>query len=146
MDDYFNQCWHNENYKKVLDRYNGRFYYNELRTLYYQKIESANLHILIISGLFGVLRYDDLIPDYHLEITKPDNQWKLVPNPICDAVKWYINQNNIDDNLVFYSLSNPYKKALSPIPEWQNLWVTGARSANLANSANFLRDKFLPLL
>jgi cytoplasmic iron level regulating protein YaaA (DUF328/UPF0246 family) len=133
-------------YLTAIERYaGGRFYSEDLRSIYKQKNHDANLHILIISGLYGLLHFKDSIIDYHLEITQ-SNFWINNNYSIQSSVKKYIIENNISDENVFYSLSNSYKSALKPITLWNDLWISGGRTANLSNSANFLLNEFLPLL
>ena len=127
----------------AFKRYDGIFYSPELRKLYIEKNRDSNLHILIISGLYGVLEFRDSIIDYHLEInripfwTQPNNI------SILNAVKKYIEVNDISNEMVFYSLSNIYNDALKPIEEWINLWIPIGRGHT---SARFLEQEFLPRL
>ena len=76
--------------------------------------------------------------------------WNDVCNTsIRDAVKKYILDNGIDNDLVFYSLSpSNYKQALKPDVAWHDLWkiVPGGRSVNSKRSAKFLVEEFLPNL
>ena len=122
---YFLNCL-NESYRReALEVYgsNGSpFYKPEMKLLYKEKIKNCNLHLLIISGLYGIIKHNDYINDYHLEIKKGKNGfWG---NEIYMATQEYIRINKIDDNHVFYSLSNEYKINLNPISsKWKNLWL-----------------------
>jgi len=113
----------NENYYQALNLYGSNYspFYNEaIKALYREKIADHNLHLLIISGLYGLLKYDDCINDYHLKINKGPQNWG---NSILLGVENYIHQNNIDNDSVFYSLSNNYLETLNPVHmDWTNLW------------------------
>lgn len=143
--DYFNMQYNFPLYKSAIDRYaGGTFYTEELLQLYRQKNNESNLHILIISGLYGVIEFRDSIIDYHLEIKRKPFWTKENNTSIKDAVKKYINENNIDNQSVFYSLSDKYLPALnSPFANWKNLWITYDRGDT---SARLLKDHFLPKL
>ena len=60
--------------------------------LYLQKINNNKLHLLIISGLYGLLKFDDLIPDYHFEMKKNPTWKQPLNNSILNAVKKYIKE------------------------------------------------------
>jgi hypothetical protein len=143
--DYFNTQYNFPLYKSAIDRYaGGKFYTEEHLQLYRQKNVESNLHILIISGLYGVLDFRDSIIDYHLKIEKMPFWTKRNNTSINDAVKKYIKENHIDNESVFYSLSisgdYSYKNALKPIINWKNLWITHDRGDT---SARLLKDHFL---
>lgn len=144
---YFNEQNNNHLFIPAFERYNGRFYSEALRNLYLEKKQNSNLHILIISGLYGVIEFRDSIIDYHLEISK-NPFWTLPNNTIINnMINNYILENQIDNEMIFYSLShagpNSYVKALKPHDEWKNLWISYGRGAA---SVRFLRDYFLPRL
>lgn len=138
--DYFKDCLLQALTMPAIQRYNGKFYSDELKELYSEKNQNSNLHILIISGLYGVIEFRDSIIDYHLKITK-NPFWTLqnntiIQNTICN----YIKTNKIDNEMVFYSLSQNYVNALKPIEKWNNLWYNhGGRGDHQANDLkNFL--------
>jgi len=140
----------NNLFMPAVERYSGGDFYKPLhKALYYQKHQESNLHVLIISGLFGLLEFRDSIYDYQLEIKK-FNFWNSLNNTaIRDEVTKYIIENKIDNNLVFYSLSpKNYKQALKPDHAWHDLWKTipDGRSVNSKNSAKYLVEEFLPNL
>jgi len=143
---YFIQQVQQPLYLSAVKRYNGKFYKQGLRELYIEKNTDSNLHILIISGLYGVLEFRDTIIDYHLKIDNT-NFWA---NRTCihDAIKKYIEINDISNDMVFYSLSESYCSALKPLDIWTNLWQArvGYRNANSTISAEYLRNEFLPNL
>jgi integrase len=102
-----------------------------MKALYRLKINNCNLHLLIVSGLYGIIRHNDYINDYHLEINKGPNVWGI---NILNAVSDYIRVNNIDNDAVFYSLSGNYLPFLNPLPNWKNLWLNhGGHGHNQAN-------------
>lgn len=134
----------------AIERYSGgRFYSRELKELYKQKNNDCNLHILIVSGLYGILEFTDSIIDYQLEIDKFIIWSEESNRSINEAVVKYMDDKKIDKDLVFYSLSpTSYEKALKPKTEWHKLWKTtpGGRNSNSVESANYLKNDFLPKL
>lgn len=135
---YFKECISNKLLKKAIYRYNGEFYTEELRKLYETKYENSSLRILIISGLYGVLEFDDEIFDYHLQIGRGGKKW--AGSQIQEVVKKYISENKIPNNNVFYSLSpsTGYNEVLKP-EIGNDLWINGegnSRIVNLGHSAN----------
>jgi hypothetical protein len=88
--EYFMNALDNNNRREALDVYgsNGSPFYNPaMKALYRLKIQNCNLHLLIVSGLYGIIRHDDYINDYHLGIKKGPNVWG---NNISNAVSNYI--------------------------------------------------------
>lgn len=123
----------------AVERYSGGIFYSaELKELYKQKNNDCNLHILIVSGLYGIVEMNDAIIDYQLEMKKT-NIWKARKNnTVHNAVLKYIDDNKIEKDLIFYSLSpTSYENALKPKPEWHNLWVGGDRGSK---SAKYLKE------
>jgi hypothetical protein len=111
-------------------------YNPEMKKLIIEKIKDSNLDVLIISGLFGIVRYDDVIFDYHLKINKGKN---VFGKNIKEAVTNYIETNQIDNDMVFYSLSKQYLQFLSkPEIEWKNLWFNHGGRGHV--QANDLKD------
>ncbi len=145
--DYFKHCMEQGLIMPAIERYSGRYYREIVKQLYKDKNQNANLHILIISGLYGVIEFRDSIIDYHLDIKK-NPCWTNENNSIVhDTICNYIKTNQIDNEMVFYSLSqsgpNSYVNALKPREEWKNIWITHDQGDT---SVKFLRDYFLPLL
>jgi hypothetical protein len=106
-------------------------------------IKNNNLHLLILSGLYGVLKYDDQIIDYHLEMNKGDNWYG---NFIHDSVKKYIQANKISNDCVFYSIGSnlsSYHNSLKPNQFWTDLWIEHGRGHA---ASSFWNDHFLKLL
>ena len=122
----------------ALDRYaGGEFYKIKHISLYKQKNVTTNLHILIISGLYGVIKFNDTIHDYHLKINKL-KYWQKQKS-IIDTIKKYIIANKIDNKSVFYSLSDEYLEVINPPSNlWFNLWVKNGRTGSLKTSANVI--------
>ncbi len=142
---YFKSCLNGNNYVTAMERYEGKFYTNEHRILYFEKNSNANLYILIVSGLYGLLQFNDEIIDYHFEISNGPNIWG---NCLTKTIKQYINENEIEDDMVFYSLSEKYLKNIIPSEQWNNLWINNignSRQANLKYSADCVL-RFLNLL
>lgn len=147
---YFNSAFNLNLCMRAIDRYDSgksAFYSNYgLKNIYLQKINNNKLHLLIISGLYGLLNYEDFIPDYHFQMSKNPNWKNSLDFSIHNAVKEYINQNNIPDENVFYSLANnEYRKALKPNKNWKLLWLNN-KSGSPKNSAKFIAQEFLPRL
>lgn len=148
---YFNIAFNNNICKKAIDRYDGNrsiFYRNYgLKNLYLQKINNNKLHVLIVSGLYGLLRFDDLIPDYHLEMNKNPIWTNPYDFSIRDAVKDYILVNNIPNENVFYSLAdNEYRQALKPDLNWKLIWIQNGGIGSSYTTAKFIAQEFLPRL
>jgi cytoplasmic iron level regulating protein YaaA (DUF328/UPF0246 family) len=127
----------------AIDRYSGRFYNQELRNLYNDKNLNSNLHVLIISGLYGVISFQDTIINYHLMIDNPNAIWGGEDNlTLRNTVQQYMHDNKIKEKNVFYAVSpSTYEDALKPMPEWTDLWidVPNARNGNNAYSAQCVR-------
>jgi hypothetical protein len=120
-------------------RYNGIFYTNELRNNYLKVNRKKKFHILIISGLYGVLEFRDKIIDYHIKINTGGYAWRH--NIINENINEFKNNNEISDRDVFYSLSNVYKQALMPVNGWIDLWQGGDRGqASSEYLSNFLHS------
>jgi len=133
------------NFMPAFKRYEGKFYSNELKNLYFQKNKDNNLHILIISGLYGILEFRDEIIDYHLKINDGTNIWGSL---LTDVINQYILENSIENNNVFFALSNEYLKKIEPNEQWKDLWINKigkSKQANLKYSADCVL-KFLQKL
>jgi cytoplasmic iron level regulating protein YaaA (DUF328/UPF0246 family) len=145
---YFNNQINDNLFLPALERYSGGSFFTPThRSLYYKKNQQSNLHILIISGFYGILEFRDSIIDYQLDINK-FKVWNNT-NVINQTAKKYIEDNGIDKDLVFYSLSpTSYEKALKPDKAWHSLWKIrqGGRSVNTKDSADYLVNDFLPNL
>ena len=86
---YFSNCIIDSLYLPAFERYSGDFYSSEHRRLYFQKNKDSNLHILIISGLYGIIEFRDSIIDYHFEM-KRTKLWKKEGTTINDTIVKYI--------------------------------------------------------
>lgn len=126
---YFQMCLNQPiSYREAIHRYNGTFYGDlNRRASLLNKINNSQLHLLIISGLYGVLKYNDDIPDYHLEMKKGNPNGTAVwtiggLNSVNAAVSNYIKDNEIREENVFYHMtSNEYLNALNPMNTWHDL-------------------------
>ena len=136
--EYFFNCLSGKDYMPAFERYNGFYYGDKLRTLYPNKNRESNLHILIVSGLYGILEFRDNIVDYHFEIKNRPNIWG---NCLTNTINKYIDENEINHDLVFYSLSDDYLRNITPNIRWKNIWINHDRGQT---SARFLKDYFLP--
>ena len=138
VNNYFSSCIKGNLLMPALDRYaGGEFYKIKHISLYKQKNVTTNLHILIISGLYGVIKFNDTIHDYHLKINKL-KYWQKQKS-IIDTIKKYIIANKIDNKSVFYSLSDEYLEVINPPSNlWSNLWVKNGRTGSLKTSANVI--------
>lgn len=126
----FNHANNNNLFLPAYKRYDGKFFSEEHRSQYECVNQNHGWHILIISGLYGVLDYRDEIIDYHLTISKGGN-WH--GNVIHKCIQNYQQNNGINDDNVFYNVSNSYSNAINALPRWDNLWQGGdwgQRSAN----------------
>lgn len=136
----------NNNRQKALELYGSNrspFFNPQIKDIYRLKIQDSNLHLLIISGLYGLLKHNDFINDYHLTIDKGANIWG---NSITNAINQYVQENQIDYDSVFYSLSDEYLNKINPNIQWKNLWIKNGGSGSLTSSAKFLKEYFLPNL
>lgn len=141
---YFMDSLNENNRREALDVYGSNrspFYNPDMKKLFKDKIKNSNLHLLIISGLYGIIKHDDYINDYHLEIGRGNKKW--AGSQIQEVVKNYISDNKIPNTNVFYSLSDNYLPFLKPIPQWENLWLS--HDGHGDNQANDLM-MFLGLL
>jgi hypothetical protein len=131
----------NENDKlmQAYLRYAGKYFTRELQEKYLSINQKNNFHILIISGLYGVLGFRDKIIDYHLKIDAKDNIW--MNNTINESVVGYKTQYRIDDRDVYYSISGTYTEVLRPYQNWNDLWQNRGRGIqNLVYSAQYLNE------
>ncbi|WP_396137295.1 peroxide stress protein YaaA [Flavobacterium sp.] len=131
------------NLKPAVERYDGIFYSYDLKNLYFKKNRESNLHILIVSGLYGILEFRDGIIDYHFNIKNGPKIWS---NCLTNTINQYISENEIDNDSVFYSLSDEYLKNITPNSAWKNIWIKNGGLGSLQTSAKFLKEYFLPNL
>jgi hypothetical protein len=132
---YFMGAINPNNRRSVFDTYGSNhspFFKPRIKAIYIDKIQNSNLHILIISGLYGLLHHSDYINDYHLEVKKGTNVWGAT---ISNAINEFIIQNNIDNHHVVYCLSPKYQPFIGqPNANWENLWRNlGGRGHNQAS-------------
>ena len=121
---YFKKCIDEPYYMMAIDRYDGILYTKKVKELVKEKIKEG-LHVLIISGLYGILKYDDHIIDYQLEIkTGGFNVWKKNNiNCISDILEKYISDNKIKHENITVILSGEYMKAFEKSKKFEkNIW------------------------
>jgi hypothetical protein len=144
---YFFNC--QNTYIQALERYctnNGKLYNRELVDLFLQKIAEGKLHILILSGLYGVLKWDDKIIDYHLKYKKRNNQFN--DDCISECILDYIVDINIDNRNIYYAIS-PTGQYLNMLNNnilniGSNIWISNNDRGQGTN--RMLLDDFLPNL
>ncbi|MCK4232926.1 peroxide stress protein YaaA, partial [candidate division WOR-3 bacterium] len=101
-------------YIEAYRRYTGKIYRQICAGSWQRLREIRNLDLVIISALFGLLRYDELIRYYNVNMNdKVGDQavkawWR--ENDLYKILKYYINTNNISE--VHNVLSNDYNEAL----------------------------------
>lgn len=104
-------------YMEAYKRYAGNIYCQIYFSSWEKIGETQNLDLVIVSALYGLLRYDEPIQDYNVmmsgEMGKIGHQtlktwWRN--NGLCAILKNYINGNNISE--VHNVLSNDYNEAL----------------------------------
>lgn len=132
---YFMGALNPSNRRPVFDTYGSNhspFFNPHIKAIYLDKIQHSNLHILIISGLYGILHHSDYINDYHFEINKGINIWG---NTISNAIQEFIIQNDVDNQHVVFCLSPKYQPYIGqPNANWENLWRNlGGRGHNQAS-------------
>jgi cytoplasmic iron level regulating protein YaaA (DUF328/UPF0246 family) len=90
-------------YLPAYKRYKGRFFI-QLNEEDWEKAKEKGYHILIISGLYGLISFEDSIQDYNCHLTDvitggTGDQGTLVDywiDTLTDGLKEYIKNNNID--------------------------------------------------
>jgi len=102
------------NYMEAYKRYTGRIY-SPISSGSWEKLRSTpNLDLVIVSALYGLLRYDEPIQVYNVTMKdKMGNhtlKWWWRNNGLCAILRDYINENKISD--VHNILSNDYNEAL----------------------------------
>jgi cytoplasmic iron level regulating protein YaaA (DUF328/UPF0246 family) len=135
-------------YKEALDRYctNRSIFFRPPQVeLYRQKIAEGKLHILILSGLYGVLKWNDKIIDYHLEF-KPNES--LYTNDLCvlHNIEEYVRNNGIENGNVFYCLNMKYVQLVQNNNyNWNSIEKTH-NDRRGTDVAKFIKDDFLAKL
>ncbi len=132
---YYRNAWEGDLYRKAIDRYSGIMYSSDLVDTYTSLINSGELHLLIISDLYGLLRHDDHIKDYHYNLNKMANGF--ASSHIRPALMDYIEQNQIEHENVGVALSETnYIGRIGKFHHsWNNLWVPAGGIAGLRTTA-----------
>lgn len=105
------------NYMEAHKRYTGRHsqIYHQISPSSWGKLKkTANLDLIIISALYGLLKYDESIRYYDKTMKDKIRRQTLKTwwrnNGLCAILKDYINKNNISE--VHNVLSNDYNEAI----------------------------------
>lgn len=101
-------------YIEAYRRYNGQIY-RQISSSSWDKLKkNPELDVVIISALYGLLRYDEPIRYYDISMKNKKGQHTLKTwwrkNGLCAILKDYINKNNISK--VHNVLSNDYNEAI----------------------------------
>lgn len=143
---YFANC--QNLYMEALDRYctnRSIFYKPDQIELYRQKIAEGRLHILIISGLYGVIKWNDRIIDYHFEFN-PNSSYYSEDLCILQNIEEYIRNNGIENENVFYCLNKKYVQLVQNNNQNWNLIEKEENDKWGHTAANIIRDSFLAIL
>ena len=101
----------------ALDRYSGNLYsIDSFRETVRASYSMKNVHILIMSGAYGILLLNERIHYYKQPINA--QYWKL--NRLPDVIEEYIEKNNISHVYGFFSFSTDYIKIMKGI-NWNRL-------------------------
>lgn len=97
----------------AIDRYNGFLYNNppDFRNAVREAFYKQNIHILILSGAYGILTPSERIFDYNKQINA--KHWNEFGLP--EVIHEYIVQNNITHVFGFFSISTDYMKIMNSI-------------------------------
>jgi len=109
--------YHNDgtiNYRGAYKRYAGKIY-SPISSGSWEKLRSTpHLDLVIVSALYGLLRYDESIQNYDVmmqgKIGNHTLKWWWRNKGLCMILRDYINKNNISE--VHNVLSNDYNEAL----------------------------------
>lgn len=101
-------------YMEAYKRYNGNIYRQISSSSWDKLIKNPELDLVIVSALYGLLRYDEPIRYYDTSMTNKIGKHTLRTwwrkNGLCAILKDYINKNNISK--VHNVLSNDYNEAI----------------------------------
>jgi hypothetical protein len=114
----------NNQYLKAIKRYSKARLYGDLVELIEVKITHANLNVLFISGLYGLLKYNDHILNYKLALG--NNGFGMYMNDlVTQTIQNYITENIIDDSNVFSMLATAtYANVIAHRNNnWTKLWL-----------------------
>ena len=129
-------------YLPAIQRYAGRIY----SALGKERLQLANQtesHILIISGLYGILKPDELIQLYSLNVNDSPEIWRnwTRNDIITSALLEYIKKNNIMHLANLLSV-----RSYSQLINWDRLGKTDQLKIYHPFSTQFTGDTFHPVL
>jgi hypothetical protein len=104
-------------YLPAIQRYSGRIY-SALGKDRYKLVNQSQSHLLIISGLYGVLNPDEMIQLYSLNVNDSPEVWKNWTryDILTSALLEYIKNNNIKHLVNFLSV-----RSYSQLINWDRL-------------------------
>lgn len=111
---------HNSMPIDALDRYNGYLYNNtpNFRVSIKEALSKNNVHILIMSGAFGILTPSERIHNYDKQMAAM--YWRR--HGLSKIIEEYIEQNNITQVYGFFSRTTDYIKIMKSV-DWKQLNV-----------------------
>jgi hypothetical protein len=100
--EYFKNC---KELMIAIERYSGGDFYTKAHIAKYKEhIDTGKLHLLILSGLYGILHWSDTINDYHLEFKNKKKFYKS-SDCIMRLIEQYMNKNGITEQNTFFAVS-----------------------------------------
>ena len=137
------------NYMEAYKRYTGANsqIYRQISSSSWEKLrETQNLDLVIISALYGLLRWDEPI-QYYNKTMKDDKiahqtlktWWRN--NGLCTILKDYINKNDISE--VHNVLSNDYNEALLGCFGEMNVGYSSHDFSEYRSGSNAYRGKWV---
>lgn len=102
------------NYTEAYKRYKGQIYRQISSSSWDKLIKNPGLDLVIVSALYGLLRYDEPIQYYDMSMKNKIGHRTLKTwwrkNGLCAILKDYIYRNNISE--IHNVLSNDYNEAI----------------------------------
>lgn len=137
---YYDNAWSGDLYKRAIERYTGILYRDDLMRIYDRLINNGELHLLIVSDLYGLLRYDDQIKDYHYSLNNTQNINTFARRHLTPAIINYIEENKIQKIGVALSETNYMNRiGINQLEELdvplENLWIQAGGIAGLHATA-----------
>ncbi|MCR9065888.1 MAG: YaaA family protein [Cytophagales bacterium] len=113
-------------YLPAIERYSKARLYGDLKDLILKVIDQNHLHVLFISGLYGVLRFDDHIINYNLRVVNGFGEEGNVL--ITQSILSYCKSENIPESNIFCFLSPDYFRVIEQNQfGLLNSWESGGR-------------------